>query len=121
MDSKHILVVDDDTSFRLLVRKMLEPLGYRISEAKNALDVYHVSKPDLVILDIQMPGISGHKVLASVKEDASFRAPVLVVTANSDPAQMQTSLAEGADGFMTKPLNKDTFLAKVAELLAAGA
>jgi DNA-binding response OmpR family regulator len=117
MAQKHIVIVDDDTSFRMMIRKTLEAAGYRVSEAKNALAVFGLSSYDLMLLDIQMPGIDGYKVLASIKEDKSCTAPILILTGNIDPVYERRALDEGADGFMTKPVKKELLLVKVAELL----
>lgn len=118
MAQKHIIIVDDEAAFRLLLRRTLEAAGYRVSEAKNALDVLNLGPCDLMLLDIRMPGIDGHKILTSLKEDKTCPAPILVVTGLSDPAHKTLALEEGADGFLTKPLNQEFLLAKVAELLA---
>jgi len=118
MNQKHIVVVDDETSFRTMLRKTLETAGYRVSEAKNALAACDVGEYDLMLLDIKMPGIDGHKVLKSLKEEKSCAAPILVITGLSDPTHRTEALAEGADGFMTKPLDLQALLAEVSGLLA---
>jgi CheY-like chemotaxis protein len=120
MSQKHIVVIDDDPGVRMLLRKMLESAGYRVSEAKNALDVFAIdmkNQPDLIVLDIQMPGISGHQVLTTFKSDPNFRAPIIVLTGLSDPEHGRAAISEGADAFMTKPANREQLLAKVAELI----
>jgi len=118
MAQKHIVIVDDDTQFRTMLKKILETAGYRVSEARNALGVFSLCAYDLMLLDIQMPGIDGHKVLSSMKEDKSCTAPILIITGMSDLSVERQVLAEGADGYMTKPVKRDLLLAKVAELLA---
>jgi DNA-binding response OmpR family regulator len=118
MEQKHIVVVDDETSFRSMLRKTLEAAGYRVSEARNALRVFELGAYDLMLLDIKMPGIDGHKVLSSLKEDKSRAAPILVMTGLSDPDHRTQALAEGADGFLTKPMNMEELLTTVADLLA---
>lgn len=118
MEQKHIVVVDDETMFRTMLRKTLEAAGYRVSEAKNALGVFELGAYDLMLLDIKMPGIDGHKILSSLKDGKSGAAPIVVITGLSDPAQKTQALAEGADGFLAKPLNMELLLATVAELLA---
>jgi two-component system chemotaxis response regulator CheY len=118
---KHILIIDDDTGVRMLLRKLLESTGYRVSEAKNALEVFSIdlkNPPDLFILDINMPGISGHQVLTSFKNDPGFHSPVIVLSGLSDPEVARTAIAEGADAFLLKPANRETLLAKIAELLS---
>ncbi len=118
MEQKHIVIVDDESAFRSMLRKTLEAAGYRVSEAKNALAVFSLGAYDLMLLDIQLPGIDGHKILASLKKDKSNAPPVLVITGLSDPAHKSQALAEGADGFLIKPLNMKLLLASIAELLA---
>jgi DNA-binding response OmpR family regulator len=118
MAQKHIVIVDDDTQFRTMLKKILETAGYRVSEARNALGVFSLCAYDLMLLDIQMPGIDGHKVLSSLKEDKSCTAPILIITGMSDLSVERQVLAEGADGYMPKPVKRDLLLAKVAELLA---
>jgi DNA-binding response OmpR family regulator len=117
MPPKHIVIVDDDSPFRMMIRKVLEAAGYRVSEAKNALAVFSLSAYDLMLLDIQMPGIDGHKVLASLREDKTCTAPIIVLTGMSDPSHRTRARAEGAAAFMTKPVNKEHLLSKIAELL----
>jgi len=118
MAQKHIAIVDDDTTFRLMLRRMLEAAGYRVSEAKNALGVFSLSAYDLMLLDLQMPGIDGFKILSSLKEDKSSATPVIILTGMTDPTLRSRALDEGADAFMTKPMNKESLLSKIAELLA---
>ena len=118
MEQKHIVLVDDETSFRAMLRKTLEAAGYRVSEARNALGVFELGAYDLMLLDIKMPGIDGHKVLSSLKEGKSGTAPILVMTGLSDPAHRTQALTEGADAFLAKPLNMEVLLTTVAELLA---
>ena len=118
MAQKHIVIVDDETAFRTMLRKTLEVAGYRVSEARNALAVLGLGAYDLMLLDIQMPGIDGHKILASLKGDRSCTAPILVITGLSDPSHKGQALDEGADGFLTKPLNMELLLSKIGELLA---
>ena len=121
MAQKHIVIIDDETGVRMLLRKMLESAGYRVSEAKNALEVFSIdtrNPPDLIILDIRMPGISGHHVLTSFKNDPTFKTPIIVLSGLSDPEQGRAALTEGADAFMAKPARSDELLAKIAELIA---
>ncbi len=100
-----------------MLRKTLETAGYRVSEAKNALAVFSLGAYDLMLLDIQLPGIDGHKILTSLKKDKSCAPPVLVMTGLSDPAHKTQALAEGADGFLNKPVDMELLLASIAKLL----
>ncbi len=101
-----------------MLRKTLESAGYRVSEAKNALEVFNLGDYDLMLLDIKIPGIDGHKVLASLKSDKSNKAPIIAMTGLSDPSHRTQALAEGADAFLPKPLDLQLLLTTIAELLA---
>jgi DNA-binding response OmpR family regulator len=118
MAQKHIVVVDDESAFRTMLRKTLEAAGYRVSEAKNALEFFKLGAYDLLLLDIKIPGIDGHKVLASLKEDESNKAPIIAMSGLSDPNHRTQALAEGADAFLAKPLDTQVLLTTVADLLA---
>ena len=118
MEQKHIVVVDDETSFRTMLRKTLETAGYRVSEAKNALGLTELGTYDLMLLDIKMPGIDGHKILSSLKQGENRNAPILVMTGLSDPDHRTQALKEGADAFLAKPMSPEVLLDTVAELLA---
>jgi DNA-binding response OmpR family regulator len=117
MEQKHIVVVDDESALRTMLRKTLEAAGYRVSEARNALGVFQLGAYDLMLLDLKLPGVDGHKILSSLKEDKSC-PPILVMTGLSDPDHRTQALAEGADGFLTKPVNLEQLLSRIAELLA---
>jgi DNA-binding response OmpR family regulator len=118
MEQKHIVLVDDEYAFRTMLRKTLEAAGYRVSEARNALGLFELGAYDLMLLDIKMPGIDGHKILSSLKEGENRNAPILVMTGMSDPDHRAQALKEGADAFLAKPMNTEVLLATVAELLA---
>jgi DNA-binding response OmpR family regulator len=121
MEQKHIVVVDDETSYRTMLKKTLETAGYRVTEAKNALGLADLGTYDLMLLDIKMPGIDGHKILSSLKQGQNSNAPVLVMTGLSDPDQRTQALKEGADGFLAKPMSAEVLLETVAGLLARSA
>ncbi len=104
-----------------MLRKTLEAAGYRVSEAKNALELFNLDAYDLLLLDIKIPGIDGHRVLASLKEDKSNKVPVIAMSGLSDPDHKTRALAEGADAFLTKPLDTQLLLTTIADLLARAA
>jgi CheY-like chemotaxis protein len=121
MSPKHILVVDDEPGIRLLVRKLLEPAGHRVSEAgdgRTALSLVKSDPPDAVLLDLQMPGMNGHQVLAALKADKTFHSPVIVLTAQDDFENLDTAMTTGADAYLTKLLTREELLRKLDELLA---
>jgi len=120
MSPKHILVVDDEPGIRLLVRKLLEPAGHRVSEAGDgqaALSLVKADRPDAILLDVRMPGMSGHQVLATLKADKAFKSPVIMLTAQDDWESLDKALTAGADAYLTKLLTREELLRKLDELL----
>ncbi|MEB3826715.1 response regulator [Phormidium sp. CCY1219] len=105
-----ILIVDDSTMSRGMLRRMLQPEGHEIIEAKNglmAIEQYALEKPDLVLLDMAMPDMQGTEVLKQLREfDAGAR--VVMATADLQALTRATVMAAGAMGYMTKPFNAAT-------------
>ena len=113
-----ILVCDDDPSLRELVRAVLGP-SYHFVEAADgaeALALARELRPDLIVLDVMLPGLSGIEVLEALRTDDELRSlRVIVITAWSH-AEIDAQLA-GADRFVTKPFDPDDLSAAVEELL----
>jgi len=118
-DSKHILIAEDDPSIRLGLVDILEGEGYRVSEAVNgeeALACFQEEAPDLAILDIMMPRLSGYDVCRAIrKEDAAM--PILMLSAKSEEIDKVLGLELGADDYMTKPFGVRELLARVGAAL----
>jgi CheY-like chemotaxis protein len=114
-----ILVCDDDPSLRELVRAVLGP-SYRFVEAADgveALTLARETRPDLIVLDVMLPELSGIEVLEALRLDAELQSiPVIVITAWSH-AEVDAHVA-GADRFVSKPFDPDDLSAAVEELLA---
>jgi CheY-like chemotaxis protein len=114
-----ILVGDDDPSLRELIRAVLGP-GYRFVEAADGREVLTVARdvrPDLIVLDVMLPGLSGIEVLDILRADEELReTPVVVITAWSH-AEVDAWTA-GADRFVSKPFDPDELSNAVEELLA---
>lgn len=119
-----ILLVDDEPLNRELLHAHLEPEGHELSDAETgeqALERAAASPPDLVLLDLQMPGIGGLEALRRLKRRAAERSeflPVVVVTALHDAASRRIGLEAGADDFLTKPIDAIELKLRVANLLA---
>ena len=113
-----ILVCDDDPSLRELVRAVLGP-RYRFVEAADgaeALALAREDRPDLVVLDVMLPGLSGIEVLEELRTDSDLSSiPVVVITAWSH-AELDAQMA-GADRFVSKPFDPDELSSAVEELL----
>ena len=115
-----ILVVDDTPLNIRLLEAILIPRGYTVLQAtsgQDALDVCARERPDLVLLDILMPGLDGHAVCRRLRADpATQLLPVIMVTASGEQQKI-LALESGADDFVTKPVNQAELLARVRSLL----
>lgn len=119
--AKTVLVVDDDQPISELVRLVLETRGYNIRVAfdgKNALKLARRFRPDLMVLDIMMPGIHGFDVLKFLKEDPDLSGiKVVILTARALEVDRQKALEGGADAYLTKPIRLADLLDTVNGLL----
>ena len=118
----HILVVDDSGFARRTLRQMLESGGHSVEEAStgnDALERYFLRKPNLVLLDMVMEGMTGMDVLTRLREldpDAS----VIVATADVQSSTRNEAQATGAKGFINKPFEREQVLETVSNVLAGG-
>ena len=112
-----ILIVDDDIATGIILEGYLQSCNHYIhivDNGKNALEWAEKIKPDLILLDIMMPGISGFEVCERLKnEKTTKRIPVLFITSLSDSDSRKKAIESGAEGFMVKPLNADLIVAYV--------
>ena len=124
MAGELILIVEDNEKNRKLVRDVLQFKGYRTSEAETAelgLALARESRPALILMDIQLPGMSGIDALGHLRADPATRdIPVMAVTASAMTQDRQKILAAGFDAYESKPIDVKAFLVHVAEMLAAG-
>ena len=118
--SARILIVEDHPTMREAMRLVLEGEGFEIDEASDgdqALAAVHEDAPDLVLLDMSIPGIAGPDVLAAVKSDpATSTVRVIVVTATGEEGRA-AAMASGADHYFTKPFSPIALLQAVEEVL----
>lgn len=117
-----VLVVDDAPPNVKLLRLILKDAGYRVLEASSgpeALETLHREKPDAMVLDVRMPGMTGYDVCREIRHDAEFATlPVIMVTALSLPEERIKGIEAGATDFITKPFNKKELLARLQLSLA---
>ena len=122
--SARILIVEDHPTMREAMRLVLEREGFDIDEAADgdqALFAVRERPPDLVLLDMSIPGASGPEVLAAVKDDPSTSdVRVIVVTATGEEGRA-AALASGADHYFTKPFSPIALLQAVEEVIGPGA
>jgi len=109
-----VLVVDDDPDIRGLVRELLERAGHDVIEAPDGnegLRLFYGEQPDLVILDVSMPGLDGWGTLERIRELSDV--PVLMLTARAEELDKVRGLRAGADDYVTKPFGRQELLARV--------
>ena len=119
--SKKILIVDDEPDLLEMVQISLETEGYECIVAYDgfrALDRARREKPDLIILDVMLPGLNGYKICRLLKFDEQYKhIPIIMLTAEAQEKDRLVGEETGADYYMTKPFAADKLIAKVAELL----
>lgn len=112
-----VLVVDDAPVNLKLMRAILTAAGYRVLEATNgtmALELMHGEKPQAMLLDVSMPGMTGYEVCEAVRADPEFKSlPVLMVTGLSLPEERARGLQAGATEFITKPFDRRELLTRL--------
>ncbi|MCL4300233.1 MAG: response regulator transcription factor [Anaerolineae bacterium] len=116
--SKHILLVDDDALLRRSLAFNLEQAGYRASTAANAEDALNVARrelPDLILLDIGLPGMDGLDALRNFQQQAA--TPIIFVTARRREVDQALGLELGADDYITKPFDLNVLLARIKAVL----
>jgi len=121
MPPKTILIVEDDPFSRELVTDLLTVTGYRVLEAadgRGLLERVKQERPDLILLDLQLPGVDGFTLARRLKADPETRAiPVLALTAYAQSEDRIRALQAGCDGYLPKPLNTQGLVQTVARLL----
>ena len=122
MANELILVVEDNEQNQKLARDVLQVKGYRVLIAESAeagLPLALEKKPDLVLMDIHLPGMNGIEALAKLRADAATKSiPVLAFTASVMPQDRRQITSAGFDGFLSKPINLKEFLETIAGALA---
>jgi len=121
MAAKKILVVDDEMHIIRIVKYKLESAGYEVLSALNgeeALKVAREQKPELVFLDIMMPGINGYEVCSKLKEDPQTRDIIIIMlTAKGQESDKIKGLEVGVDEYITKPFSPQDLLDRARDLI----
>lgn len=118
MTARRALVVDDEGILRRLIRTVLESGGYDVIEANDGetgLLLAGRERPDVIVLDVMMPGMDGFEVCRRLDHSVS---KVVMLTARDDAGTEETALASGADAFMTKPFSPNELLEVIDRVLA---
>lgn len=116
-----VVIADDEPSMRLLVHATIESDDYMVVEAVDGTQAWALiqeHKPSLVLLDVQMPGLSGLEVLQKIKAEPSLAATrVILLTAKAQESDIEAGLIAGADFYLTKPFSPLDLLTRVEEAL----
>jgi two-component system response regulator MtrA len=109
-----ILVVDDDTALAEMIGIVLRTEGFEpffSADGSGALEIFRRTKPDLVLLDLMLPGMDGIEVCAQIREESGV--PIIMLTAKSDTADVVKGLESGADDYVVKPFNPKELVARI--------
>jgi len=122
MAEKKILLVEDNPVNRRLAVFLLRSQGYEVREAttaQEALELLEKERADLIVMDIQLPGMDGLEVTRRIKaQPATADIPVIAVTSYAMKGDREKALAAGCVGYVTKPIDKNTFIQEIAACLA---
>ena len=120
--AKSILIVEDDNNIADLLRLYLEKEGYQATIAADGtqgIDLYRKLRPDLVLLDVMMPGVDGWGVLRAIRQVS--QTPVIMLTAKGETTDKVSGLKQGADDYITKPFEMKEVLARIEAVLRRAA
>jgi DNA-binding response OmpR family regulator len=118
--TKHVVLVEDEINIAEAIRFLLGRDGWRVetlANGGNAAEIIRAARPDLVVLDVMLPGKTGFEILAELRSDASLAdLPVLMLTARGQSRDREMAERAGVSRFMTKPFSNDAMLTAVREL-----
>ena len=121
MAAEHILIVEDDANILELLKYNLNRKGYKVtsvSTGENALIEIGANKPDLVLLDLMLPGIDGTRICDLLKKgETTKEIPIIMVTAKGEEEDIVKGLDAGADDYVTKPFSIDVLLARITAVM----
>jgi DNA-binding response OmpR family regulator len=123
----HVLVVDDERTIREVVRRYLELDGFTVTEAETgpqALDILHDTQPDLIVLDIMLPGIDGFAITRKLRSPSDYapmqlngQVPIIFLSARTEEVDRITGFEVGADDYVVKPFSPRELVARVKAVL----
>jgi CheY-like chemotaxis protein len=118
---KKVLIADDKATSRELIRTVLEDCGYAISEAGDGIEALRRARetePDLIILDIHMPGVDGYGVVSELRREERFaNTPIMALTASAMQGDRERALASGFDSYVSKPIALSALRKEVERLV----
>ncbi len=121
MSKKHIIMVEDEVDMADLVATRLTREGYQVTvlhDGREGLEAIRAATPDLVLLDIMLPGMQGTEIAAKLRDDPrTASVPIIMLTAKSEESDIVVGLRFGADDYVTKPFSMSVLLARVDAIL----
>ena len=121
---RRVLVVEDEDNIALALDFLMTREGYdhdRVADGDAALPKIRAMRPDLVVLDVMLPGVSGYDICREVRGDPALRGvKILMMTARGSSVERRRGMETGADGFITKPFELKELRQEVRRLLAEG-
>ncbi len=120
-----IFIVEDDETIRLVLEMLLKGAGYdavrSFAAGDAAMEAIRRERPDLVLLDLMLPGLDGLSICRLIREDSSLQATrILMLTARTQPEDIVKGLTAGADDYVTKPFDRQILLARIGAVLRRG-
>ncbi len=120
-EGKTVLHIEDNSDNRLLVRRLLQAYGYQVIDAEDATrarEILKVQRPDLILMDINMPDVDGYTLTNELKSMPSLiSVPIVAITANVMKGDRERTLSAGCDGYIEKPIDVDRFIEQVERFL----
>jgi DNA-binding response OmpR family regulator len=117
-----ILIVDDDVTITELMKALVKMNGHEptaVNDSLQALEVANSLNPDLITLDLMMPGLTGFELCEMMKNDPKFaKTPIIIVSARDDAESKEKAIELGATAYITKPFGVDEFIGKIKSLVA---
>ncbi len=121
MPKEKILLVEDNPMNRRVAEFLLKSKGYFVYEARDGLEAIALAKlhlPDLILMDLQLPGLDGFATTQMIKGDAAIKnIPIVALTAHAMRGDAERAMSAGCDGYITKPIDPDEFPRRVAHYL----
>ena len=118
-----VLIVDDDRHIRRLVRNLLENEGLECQEAEDGFEALSIARehhPDLIMLDVMLPGLDGYKICRLLKFDETFAdISIIMLTSKARPTDKETGYYTGADLYITKPFRPPELVEAVRQVLGS--
>ncbi len=118
---KRVLVIEDNEANMYLIKFMLEKSGYEVIEAREGtvgVEMAVKEKPDLILMDIQLPDIDGLEATKRIRaSEADSEIPIIALTSFAMAGDREKALAAGCTGYIEKPINPDTFIAEIEKYL----